>query len=33
MAIRIGPAGTGGSSEEGFRLIKKAGLDGVFLFL
>ena len=29
MAIKIGPAGTGGSSEEGFREIKEAGLDGV----
>ena len=29
MAILIGPAGTGGSSEEGFKLIKQAGLDAV----
>ena len=27
--IMIGPAGTGGSSEEGFRLIKGKGLDAV----
>jgi len=27
--ILIGPAGTGGSSEEGFKLIKKSGLDAV----
>jgi len=29
MVIKIGPAGTGGSSEEGFLAIKKAGLDAV----
>ena len=27
--IKIGPAGTRGSSEEGFLAIKKAGLDAV----
>ena len=27
--IKIGPAGTGGSSEEGFELIKKSNLDAV----
>ena len=27
--IKIGPAGTGGSSEEGFNKIKEAGLDAV----
>ncbi len=29
MTIKIGPAGTGGSSEEGFREISNAGLDAV----
>ena len=29
MTIKIGPAGTGGSSEEGFKFIKEAGLDAV----
>jgi deoxyribonuclease-4 len=29
MVILIGPAGTGGSSPEGFELIKKSGLDAV----
>jgi len=29
MVIKIGPAGTGGSSLEGFKQIKKAGLDAV----
>ena len=27
--IKIGPAGTGGSSEEGFKRIREAGLDAV----
>jgi deoxyribonuclease IV len=29
MTIKIGPAGTGGSSEERFELISKSGLDAV----